>query len=120
MQQGLPLKIAVINNGYLGMVRQWQELFYGKHYAATPMLGPDFCRLAEAYGIPGVRVEARAQVVSAIRAARRHAGPMLLEFRVEPEDLVYPMVPAGASLHEMLRRPEPGPRRLPAPPAEGA
>jgi acetolactate synthase-1/2/3 large subunit len=120
MQQGLPLKIAVINNGYLGMVRQWQELFYGKHYAATPMLGPDFCRLAEAYGIPGVRVEAPAQVVPAIRAARRHAGPMLLEFRVEPEDLVYPMVPAGASLHEMLRRPEPGPRRLPAPPAEGA
>jgi len=111
-QERLPLRIAVVNNGYLGMVRQWQEFFYEKRYSATPILGPDFCKLAEAYGIAAARVESRAEVVPAIRAARRHDGPMLIEFRVEREDAVYPMVPAGASLDQMLRRPPPGPRRL--------
>jgi acetolactate synthase-1/2/3 large subunit len=111
-QERLPLRIAVINNGYLGMVRQWQEFFYEKRYSATPLSGPDFCKLAEAYGIAATRVASRAEVVPAIRAARGHDGPMLIEFRVEPEDTVYPMVPAGASLDHMLRRPPPGPRRI--------
>jgi acetolactate synthase-1/2/3 large subunit len=112
VQERLPLRIAVINNGYLGMVRQWQELFYGKRYTATPMVGPDFCKLAEAYGIAASRVDALADVTPAIRAARREPGPALVEFRVGPEDVVYPMVPADKSLHEMIRRPQPGPRRV--------
>jgi acetolactate synthase I/II/III large subunit len=111
-QEGLELKIAVINNGYLGMVRQWQEFFYGKRYTATPLAGPDFCTLASAYGIPAIRVTGPAEMVPAIREARRTAGPVLVEFRVEPEDAVYPMVPAGKNLGEMIRRPQPGPRRV--------
>ena len=111
-QERLPLRIAVVNNGYLGMVRQWQEFFYGKRYCATPISGPDFCKLAEAYDVAAARVASRAEVVPAIRAARRHDGPILIDFRVEREDAVYPMVPAGASLDQMLRRPPPGPRRL--------
>ena len=77
----MPLRIAVINNGYLGMVRQWQELFYGKRYAATPMAGPDFCKLAEAYGLAAFRVEDRAGVAPALREARRTPGPALIEFQ---------------------------------------
>jgi acetolactate synthase I/II/III large subunit len=120
VQEALPLRIAVINNGSLGMVRQWQELFHGKRYAATQMQGPDFCKLAGAHGIPASRVESRESVGPAIAAARRTAGPVLVEFRVEPGDLVYPMVPAGANLNQMLRRPAPGPRRLPAAAGKGA
>jgi acetolactate synthase-1/2/3 large subunit len=112
VQEQVPLRIGVVNNGYLGMVRQWQELFHSKRYAATRMHGPDFCRLAEAHGIPAHRVESRAELRGAIAAARRTPGPVLVEFRVEPEDLVYPMVPAGGRLDEMLRRPRPGPRRV--------
>jgi len=111
-QERLPLRIAIVNNGYLGMVRQWQEFFYGKRYCATPISGPDFCKLAEAYDVAAARVASRAEVVPAIRAARRQDGPVLIDFRVEREDAVYPMVPAGASLDQMLRRPPPGPRRL--------
>jgi acetolactate synthase I/II/III large subunit len=113
VEQRLPLRIALINNGYLGMVRQWQEFFYERRYAATPMAGPDFCKLAEAYGLAARRVRERADIVPALRQARREPGPVLVEFQVEADDVVYPMVPAGASLHEMLRRPQPGPRRLP-------
>jgi acetolactate synthase I/II/III large subunit len=116
----LPLRIAVINNGFLGMVRQWQELFYGKRYAATPMRGPDFCKLAGAYGIEAYRVSARGEVAPTLRRARREAGPVLVEFQVEPEDVVYPLVPAGASLNEMVRRPQPGPRRFAAAAPKGA
>jgi len=120
VQERLPLRIAVINNAYLGMVRQWQELFYGKRYTATPMASPDFCKLAEAHGIPAHRVETPAEVSPAIAAARRQAGPVLVEFKVEADDLVYPMVPSGASLHEMLRRPQPRPRAVPSPAGKGA
>ncbi len=112
VQEGLPLRIAIINNGYLGMVRQWQYFFYEKRYTSTPMASPDFCKLAGAYGITASRVESRADIAPAIRAARREPGPALVEFRVSPEDVVYPMVPAGKSLHEMVRRPRPGPHRV--------
>lgn len=105
MQEKLPLKIAIINNGYLGMVRQWQEFFYEKRYAATPMLNPDFVRLAAAYDMPAFRVTERAQVVPTIQKARELDGPILIDFVVEKEDIVYPMVPAGADLHNMIRRP---------------
>jgi acetolactate synthase-1/2/3 large subunit len=105
-QEKLDIKIAVVNNGFLGMVRQWQEFFYARRYAATPMLSPDFVALASAYGIPARRVNRRADVVPAVEAARRTPGPALIEFQVEQEDVVYPMVPSGADLHAMIRRPQ--------------
>ena len=83
-QEGLPSQIAVLNNGCLGMVRQLQEVYYGGRYEATPLWGPDFCAVARAYGIESRRVTTRAEVAPAIRDARSHAGPMLVEFRVKP------------------------------------
>jgi acetolactate synthase I/II/III large subunit len=109
VQEGLDLNICIVNNGYLGMVRQWQEFFYEKRYAATPITGPDFVKLAEAFGIWGKAVDQRADVESAVNTARRHSGVSLIDFRVEQEDSVYPMVPAGADLHKMIRRPSPNP-----------
>jgi acetolactate synthase-1/2/3 large subunit len=104
-QEQLDVKIAVINNGYLGMVRQWQEFFYDKRYAATPMLSPDFVTLAAAYGIAGHRVSRRDELAPAVEAARRSGKAALFDFRVEKEESVYPMVPAGANLDAMVRRP---------------
>jgi acetolactate synthase-1/2/3 large subunit len=106
VQDGIAVKIAVLNNGYLGMVRQWQELFYKKHYVATPLTCPDFVKIAEAYGMPGLRVNHREEVVPAIEQAMAHDGPFLIDFRVEPEENVYPMVVPGASLAEVLFAPE--------------
>jgi acetolactate synthase-1/2/3 large subunit len=105
VQEKIKINIAIINNGFLGMVRQWQEFFYDKRYVATPLVAPDFAALANAFGIRGERVTARGEVLPAIRAARESAETVLLDFRVEQEDSVYPMVPAGASLNEMIRRP---------------
>jgi acetolactate synthase-1/2/3 large subunit len=107
VQENLDVKIAIVNNGYLGMVRQWQEFFYEKRYAATPLVNPDFAKLAAAYGIRSTSVSTRAEVVPAVNDARHHKGPMLIDFQVEQEDSVYPMVPAGADLHAMIRRPSP-------------
>ncbi len=105
VQEGVKVNIAVINNGFLGMVRQWQAMFYEGRYAATPILSPDFVKLADAFGIAGQRVETRADVAAAVARARATKGTALIEFRVEQEDSVYPMVPAGAALHEMILRP---------------
>lgn len=103
MQEGIKnIKIAVINNGYLGMVRQWQELFENKRYSGTPLSSPDFSKLAEAYGVRGLMVEDADQVENAIAAAYDHDGPMLIDFRVEREVNVFPMVPQGKSIGEML------------------
>jgi acetolactate synthase-1/2/3 large subunit len=107
VQENLKIHIAIINNGYLGMVRQWQEFFYERNYQATPLLNPDFAKLAEAYDIKAATVRQRSEVVPAVEAARQHDGPMLINFHVEQEDTVYPMVAAGAALHEMIRRPSP-------------
>jgi acetolactate synthase-1/2/3 large subunit len=107
VQEKLKIHIAIINNGYLGMVRQWQEFFYERNYQATPLLNPNFVKLAEAYGIRSVSVTKRSEVLPAVRSARMHDGPMLIDFQVEQEDTVYPMVAAGAALHEMIRRPSP-------------
>jgi acetolactate synthase-1/2/3 large subunit len=107
VQEKTNVKIAIINNGYLGMVRQWQEFFYEGRYESTPLLSPDFVKLAEAYGIPAVAVSKRSEVLPAIRMARSQNGPALIDFRVEQEDSVYPMVPAGADLDAMIRRPTP-------------
>ena len=106
VQEELDVKICVINNGYLGMVRQWQEFFYQRRYAATPISGPDFAKLAEAFGVHGATVTTRDQVAGAVATARRQRGA-LIDFRVEQEDSVFPMVPAGADLHKMIRRPSP-------------
>ena len=106
-QEQLDLNVAIINNGYLGMVRQWQEFFYDKRYAATPLTGPDFVRLAEAFGLWATAVGKRSEVVDAVTAARRERRTAVIDFRVEQEDSVYPMVPAGADLHKMIRRPSP-------------
>jgi acetolactate synthase-1/2/3 large subunit len=105
VQEKIKVNIAIINNGYLGMVRQWQEFFYDKRYVATPMIAPDFAALANAFGIRGERITSRADVTPTIRSARASSEPVLIDFRVEQEDSVYPMVPAGGSLHEMIRRP---------------
>jgi len=107
VQENIDVKVAIVNNGYLGMVRQWQEFFYEKRYAATPLVNPDFPKLAEAFGIRSRAVSTRAEVVPAVADARRHRGPVLIDFQVEQEDSVYPMVPAGADLHAMIRRPSP-------------
>ena len=104
-QEEIKLHVAIINNGYLGMVRQWQEFFYERRYAATPLLNPDFVKLAEAHGLKGLRVEKRGEVEEAVREAEAHDGTVVIDFRVEQEDSVYPMVPAGADLDAMIRRP---------------
>ncbi|HEX7084911.1 MAG TPA: biosynthetic-type acetolactate synthase large subunit [Vicinamibacterales bacterium] len=107
VQENLDINVAIINNGYLGMVRQWQEFFYEKRYAATPLVNPNFTKLAEAFGLTGITVTRRAEVIPAVRAARTHRGGVVVDFQVEQEDAVYPMVPAGADLHAMIRRPSP-------------
>ena len=104
-QEGIDINVAIINNGYLGMVRQWQEFFYERRYAATPLSSPDFVKLAEAFGLTAARVTDRAGVIPAVQAARANKGTVVIDFRVEQEDTVYPMVPAGADLHNMIRRP---------------
>ena len=104
-QEGIKINIAIMNNGFLGMVRQWQEFFYERRYAATPMRSPDFVKLAEAHGLTGLRVTQRSEVENAIQVAQETEGTVVVDFRVEQEDSVYPMVPAGADLHKMIRRP---------------
>jgi acetolactate synthase-1/2/3 large subunit len=106
-QEGIKVNVAIINNGYLGMVRQWQEFFYDKRYSATPMVSPDFVKLAEAHGLSGLRVTRRSEVEPAVRKAQKTDGTVIIDFRVEKEDSVYPMVPAGADLHKMIQRPLP-------------
>src|SRR5215475_4640877 len=104
-QEGLKLNIAIINNGYLGMVRQWQEFFYNRRYVATPLLSPDFVLLAQAHGLAAFRVTRREEIPAAVERARKEPGSVVIEFRVEQEDSVYPMVPANTDLRDMIRRP---------------
>ena len=109
MQESLAINVAVINNGFLGMVRQWQEAFYDKNYSASPILSPDFVMLAAAHGIQGTSVTDRAQVLPTVTRARTSGKPFLVNFQVEKEDGVYPMIAPGAALHEMVRRPNKDP-----------
>jgi len=104
-QERLDINIAIINNGFLGMVRQWQEFFYEKRYEQTPMLSPDFVKLADAYGMAAHRVMRRKDVIPTIHSARRSGAATLIDFRVVQEESVFPMVPAGAALDAMIRRP---------------
>jgi len=106
IQEGLAIKIAILNNGFLGMVRQWQELFFDRNYTGAPIIGPDFVKLADAYGIPGIRVTEKSQVASAIQQAIETKGPILIDFQIEREHNVFPIVPVGQPIHKMLRRPQ--------------
>jgi acetolactate synthase-1/2/3 large subunit len=106
VQEKLAINIAVINNGFLGMVRQWQETFYDKNYSASPILSPDFVKLADAHGIAGAHIHKRADVTPTVTRARTSGRPFLINFQVEKEDGVYPMIAPGAALHEMVRRPD--------------
>ena len=106
-QEGIKINVAILNNGYLGMVRQWQEFFYDKRYSATPMKSPDFVKIAEAHGLSGLRVTRRDEVMDAIHTAQNTPGTVVIDFRVEKEDSVYPMVPSGAAIDKMIRRPVP-------------
>jgi acetolactate synthase-1/2/3 large subunit len=104
-QENIKVNIAIINNGYLGMVRQWQQFFYEGRYSQTPLKSPDFVKLAEAHGLMGLRVTTRDELPAAVAQAREHTGTVVMDFRVEQEDSVYPMVPAGSDLADMIRRP---------------
>src|SRR5450759_1104590 len=103
----LPIKIAIINNGYLGIVRQWQDIFYEHRYAGTPLFNPDFVKIADAYCIPAVTVSHKEDVDGAIQQARDNKGPFLINFKVDPFTNVYPMVAPGRSNADMIRRPLP-------------
>ena len=105
VQEQANIKIAIINNGYLGMVRQWQQLFYDARYKETPISSPDYLKIAEAYGLKGFRVKKRNEIPKIVDKVQKIRGPVLVEFVVEQHDMVYPMVPAGADLHEMINRP---------------
>jgi acetolactate synthase I/II/III large subunit len=108
VQERVPLRIAVVNNGFLGMVRQWQELFYERRYAASELPGPDLVALAGAYGIPGRAIDRAEDLDAALEWAERQDGPVLLDMRVPREENVYPMVPAGAALDELVLPPAGG------------
>ncbi|RXK55472.1 biosynthetic-type acetolactate synthase large subunit [Oleiharenicola lentus] len=105
-QEGIKVNVAIINNAFLGMVRQWQEFFYDKRYAATPMTGPDFVKLAEAYRLTGLRCNQRPDVAETVKKTLADKKTVVIDFVVEKEDTVFPMVPAGADLDKMIRRPK--------------
>ena len=107
-QEKLPVKIAIINNGFLGMVRQWQQIFYDKRYVGTPILSPDYVKLADAYDIPAAVVRHPSDVVPVLEQAHATDGPFLVDFQVKEEVNVYPMVAPGAAVDELIRRPKPG------------
>ena len=108
VENNIDVKFAILNNGTLGMVRQWQDFFYDKDYFATVYSGnPDFIKLAEAYGIPGIRVTDKTQVATSIRQAMATPGPVVLDFIVKQDEQVYPMIPAGESVNEMMEEPIP-------------
>ncbi len=98
----IPVKVAILNNRFLGMVRQWQELFHNRRYSFTELPPVDFVKVAQAYGVDGIRVDSCDDVVPAIKAAIETDGPFVLDFRVEREENVFPMVPAGAAINEMI------------------
>jgi acetolactate synthase-1/2/3 large subunit len=123
VDQKAPVKLAIMNNRFLGMIRQWQELFYSNNLVASDLAEnitqPDFIKIAEAYGIKGIRVTEKSAVRAAIEEANAHPGPVLLDFRVVKEENVWPMVPAGASLSETLEDPSKAQARKPKPAVAG-
>ena len=108
VENRIPVKFAIMNNGYLGMVRQWQEFFYDRSYVATNYTNnPDFVKLADAFGMLGIRVTDKTQVRTAIERAMEYDGPALVDFVVEEEENVYPMIPAGQTIQELIEEPAP-------------
>ena len=105
VEEKLPVKFALINNGHLGMVRQWQEMYFENHLKAVPVPGPDYLKLAEAYGVGAVRVSEQEEVLAALQKAKAHDGPFLIEFVVDESANVYPMVPPGGSLADTIEDP---------------
>src|SRR5690606_1813302 len=105
VQEKLDINIAIINNGFLGMVRQWQNLFHNRNYSEVAISAPDFVKLAEAYGATGIRVTRTEDIAAAVQQARSIDGPVVVEFVIEPEANVYPIVPPGASNSEMMHMP---------------
>jgi acetolactate synthase-1/2/3 large subunit len=105
VEEKLPVKFALINNGHLGMVRQWQEMYFDNHLKAVPVPGPDYLKLAEAYGVGAVRVSEQEEVLAALQKAKAHDGPFLIEFVVDESANVYPMVPPGGSLADTIEDP---------------
>jgi acetolactate synthase-1/2/3 large subunit len=105
-QHNTPVKVIILNNSFLGMVRQWQQLFFEKRYSFTELYNPDFVAVAKAYGIPGQRVEQRENLKDALQAMFDHDGPYLLDIVVEKEDNVFPMIPSGAAVDEILLTPQ--------------
>ena len=107
VENKIPVKFAIMNNNFLGMVRQWQHMFYNDTFFATAYTGnPDFVKIAEAYGILGIRVTEKTQVTAAIQDAMAHDGPVIVDFMVDPEENVYPMIPPGESIKELVEEPE--------------
>jgi len=103
MANNLAVNVAILNNGYLGMVRQWQELFFHRRYSHTRLVGnPDFVKVAQAYGATGIRVERKEEVRPALERAIATPGPVFIDFRVAPEENVFPMVPAGEAIDQMI------------------
>ena len=110
VENNINVKFAIMNNGVLGMVHQWQDFFYEKDYFSTVYTAnPDFVKLAEAYGIVGIRVTEKEQVAEAIQQAMEIPGPVVIDFVVKEDENVFPMIPAGESVHEMLEEPAPEP-----------
>ena len=104
-QSEIAVKIVLLNNKFLGMVRQWQELFFDRRYSQTHMINPDFIKVAEGYGISGKKVLQRPELDAAVQQMVDHEGPFLLEVSIEKEDNVFPMVPTGASVTEVILEP---------------
>ena len=102
VEYDLPVKVIIMNNGYLGMVRQWQEKMYDQHYSGTQISGPDFVKVAEAYGAKGIRVEKEEEIFPALKEALEYPGPVFLDFIIEPFETVYPWVLAGNAMNEIL------------------
>jgi len=101
-QYGVTVKVAIMNNGYLGMVRQWQQFFHSRNYSETPITGPDYTKLAAAYGLTGMRITKRADVAGAVRQAMETEGTVIIDFVIEPESNVYPMVAPGSAITSMI------------------
>jgi len=107
MQEGLPVKLAIMNNGYLGMVRQWQQLFFDGRISQTPISSPDYVKIAEAYGVFGAVVEERDQLIPTLERARRHDGPAVIDLRIERQANVWPIVPPGGANADLIEEPHP-------------
>ena len=98
----IAVKVVILNNSYLGMVRQWQELFYKRRYSATHLKNPDFVKVAEGFGVRGMRITKESELKKAIKEIISHKGPVLADFWIEEEENVFPMVPAGEAISRMI------------------